>query len=41
MDLLGVQTELSTALRPEENVEDDEANFDPYRILGFGYIAMK
>ena len=41
MDRLGVQTELSSAPLPEENVEDHKANVDPYRVLGFGYIAMR
>ena len=41
MDRLGVQTELSSAPLPEENVEDDNANADPYRVLGFGYVAMR
>ena len=41
MNRLGVQTELSSAPLPERNEEDHNANVDPYRVLGFGYIAMR
>ena len=38
---LGVQTKPTYAKIQEEDAEDENANVDPYRVLGFGYIAMR
>ena len=41
MNRLGLEREQSSSPTPEQNEDDSFANVDPYRILGFGYIAMR
>ena len=41
MNRLGIQTEPSQFKIQEEDEEDANINVDPYRALGFGFIAMK
>jgi len=41
MNRLGLEMELSSAPIREANEDVSFANVDPYRILGFGYIAMR